>query len=301
MSTVSKAPGLAGLYVRAVLPRRRSRGPVPARTLSFRAPAPDAGQLRRYAEVCGFDPAADRLAPTYPHIVAFPLAMRLMTAGDFPFPVLGLVHLANRIDQLRRVAPAEALSYDVWIDQPRPHPKGRTFDVHATASAAGTPVWREVSTYLSRGGGGGGGGSSGEGSGEGSGGAPGGAEPPPEAPDFEAPTLDEPWPLTPATGRRYAAASGDRNPIHLHPLTARLFGFPRAIAHGMWTKAHALATLSTADLLPETFTAEVTFRAPALLPSTPRFRAARTGEGVAFELRSGEREHLRGVIAGVAD
>jgi acyl dehydratase len=35
-------------------------------------------------------------------------------------------------------------------------------------------------------------------------------------------------------GRRYGALSGDRNPIHLHALTAQLFGFKKPIAHAMY-------------------------------------------------------------------
>ena len=39
------------------------------------------------------------------------------------------------------------------------------------------------------------------------------------------------WRLSGDLGRRYAAVSGDHNPIHLYPLTAKALGFPRQIAH----------------------------------------------------------------------
>jgi hypothetical protein len=51
------------------------------------------------------------------------------------------------------------------------------------------------------------------------------------------------WRLAGNLGRRYGAVSGDRNPIHLYPVTAKAFGFPTNIAHGMWTKARSLAAL----------------------------------------------------------
>lgn len=38
------------------------------------------------------------------------------------------------------------------------------------------------------------------------------------------------WPEQP---RQYAAASGDHNPIHVHPLAARLAGLPSPIMHGL--------------------------------------------------------------------
>src|SRR4051812_25232997 len=37
------------------------------------------------------------------------------------------------------------------------------------------------------------------------------------------------------TGRSYADASGDDNPIHLDDRAARALGLPGAIAHGFWT------------------------------------------------------------------
>jgi acyl dehydratase len=79
-------------------------------------------------------------------------------------------------------------------------------------------------------------------------------------------------------GRRYAKVSGDFNPIHWHALTARPFGFKRAIVHGMWTLAACLARLGEA--LP---TAGVTVRCdflkPVVLPSEVHFRAGPLLEG----------------------
>ncbi len=276
------APGTVSLYVRALL-SRRGEGPVPARRLVLRDVAADPVRLRRYADVCGFADSS-RLPVTYPHIVAFPLAMSLMTARDFPLPLLGLVHIANRIERLRPVEAGERLTYRVWADRSRPHPKGTAFDVVAEADDGSVPVWRSVSTYLHR-----------ERAAEGS---------RPRA-DVSAggprragePVLDERWEVPGSAGRRYAAVSGDRNPIHLHPVAARLFGFPRAIAHGMWTKARALAALE--DRLPDAYRVDVSFRAPVLLPARVRLTAARSGAGWEFGLRGddGAREHLRGEVS----
>ena len=78
------------------------------------------------------------------------------------------------------------------------------------------------------------------------------------------------WRLAGDLGRRYAAVSGDRNPIHMHALAAKPLGFPRAIAHGMWTKARCLAALERR--LPDAFAVEVRFRRPILLPGRGRVR-----------------------------
>ena len=83
-------------------------------------------------------------------------------------------------------------------------------------------------------------------------------------------------------GRRYAAVSGDHNPIHLHDLAAKPFGFPRAIAHGMWTKARCLAALR----LPDAFTVDVRFSKPILLPSTVTFGSAEDDAATRFAVRA---------------
>jgi acyl dehydratase len=109
-------------------------------------------------------------------------------------------------------------------------------------------------------------------------------------PGVPLPLLDK-WQLAADIGRRYGAASGDRNPIHLHALTARLFGFPRAIAHGMWTVARCLAAHGT----PQAVRVRAEFRAPVLLPGTVLFAA----DGRRFELRGpGEagRVHVSGRV-----
>ncbi|MFP8902920.1 MaoC family dehydratase [Streptomyces atacamensis] len=296
------APGTAGLYLRAVLPKSGGgRGvPVPARRLVLRDVAADPGRLRRYAGICGFADTS-RLPVTYPHLVAFPLAMSLMTRRDFPLPLLGLVHIANRIDRHRPVEAGERLTYRVWAGDLRPHPKGTAFDVTAEADDGARTVWRSVSTYLRRGRGAAG---AGPRTGARLGGTASGGALPDGAGDLGGPVLEERWEVPGSAGRAYAAVSGDRNPIHLHPLTARLFGFPRAIAHGMWTKARCLAALE--ERLPDACRVEVSFRAPVPLPSAVRFRAtgpaASSGTGVLWDFRlrgdgDAGREHLRGEVS----
>ena len=58
--------------------------------------------------------------------------------------------------------------------------------------------------------------------------------------------------------------SGDHNPIHLYPITAKALGFPRQIAHGMWTMARCVAALE--NRLPDAVRVDVAFKKPVLLP-----------------------------------
>jgi acyl dehydratase len=82
----------------------------------------------------------------------------------------------------------------------------------------------------------------------------------------------------------------------MHSLTARPLGFPRAIAHGMWTKARCLAELE--PRLPESFAVEVAFRRPILLPGTVEFGSREQGEAIEFAVRDAEKgtPHLEGSV-----
>jgi acyl dehydratase len=224
----------------------------------------DRGELDRYSEVCGFT-STRTLPPTFPHIMAFPLQMALMTDGGFPFGPVGLVHIENSITQHRWLRPSDRLALEVSAGPLAPHPKGRVFTIYSAARVKDELVWEEQSTMLRRGGG--------DNSSRG-------------ASDPAPPEGTVVWSVPGDTGRRYASASGDRNPIHLHALTAKAFGFPRAIAHGMWAKARCLAALE--HDLPDSFTAVVRFRKPILLPAKVAFGVMQTAEGTRFSLRDAE-------------
>ena len=269
------SPALGRLYARALATARGRRGEaLPETDYELEDVRVDAGRLAAYDEVCGFR-LSDALPATYPHVLAFPVAVALMADPAFPFALPGLVHVANRITQRRAVRMEERLGFRVSTGDLRPHRAGQQFDVVAEATADGEPVWTGVSTYLQRGGGSGAGGKRDD------------EKPAP-------PPASAVWRVGGDTGRRYAGVSGDTNPIHLHPLTARLFGFPRAIAHGMWVKARCLAALE--GRLPEGLEVAVEFKAPLLLPSTVAFSAVGTRGRWDFsvrERRSGK-PHLEG-------
>jgi acyl dehydratase len=269
--------GIAALPGTSLLPFVAGRGKeVPELELVLPELEIDAANLAAYCRVCGFR-LRDELPPTYPHVLAFPLHMALLTDGSFPFPAVGLVHIENEITQQRPIRLTERLSLRVSATSLEPHPKGRQFRLITEVRAGEELVWRGVSTNLRRGGG------------DGSGGRK------EENEDQELPAVAE-WRLPGDLGRRYAAVSGDRNPIHLRDLTAKAFGFPRAIAHGMWTKARCLAALE--GRLPDAYTAAVRFRKPILLPARVAFGEVEQGGGVRFGVRDAERgtPHLDGTL-----
>jgi acyl dehydratase len=263
---------------------------IPSLTLALTDVAVDRDRLASYDRVCGFS-LRDTLPATYPHMLAFPLHLALMTDGSFPFGAIGLVHIANSITQHRPIGVDERLSLRVWATQLEPHPRGRQFAIRTSASAGDQVVWEAVSTNLKRGGGG----SEGE-----DGDAARRSPRPKSAEPGDLPTTAT-WKLPGDLGRRYGAVSGDLNPIHVHPLTARLFGFPTAIAHGMWTKARCLAALESR--LPDAFGVDVSFKKPILLPATVKFGSEQDGDGgIRFGVRDARKDtpHLAGAVGRLA-
>lgn len=223
-------------------------------------------RLAAYREVV--HEVADGPVPAgYVHVMAFPVAMTLLSRDDFPLPLAGLVHVANAVTVHRAIDPTETLTIDAWATDLRPHRRGTQVDVVVEASDGdGATVWEGTSTYLARGvrlldagttgdptdteetrAPGAGTGTDGRGDGE---------------PSFPLPTAR--WELGADVGRRYARVSGDVNPIHLSPLTAKMFGFPRTIAHGMYTASRALAAVGREH--GDAFTWTVGLARPVLLP-----------------------------------
>jgi acyl dehydratase len=262
---------------------------VPELTLRLTEVEVDGARVADYDRVCGFA-LRDVLPPTYPHMLAFPLHLSLMTDPSFPFRAIGLVHIANRITQHRPIRGSERLQIDVSATPVEDHPRGKQFSLLTEVHVGDELVWEEVSTNLKRGGGGGGGGGGREGeSASGSSGkAP--ATTLTSAEDLPATAT---WTLPGDLGRRYGSVSGDYNPIHVHPLSARLFGFPSAIAHGMWTKARCLAALE--PRLPDAFTVDVAFKKPILLPGKVEFCETSGSESEpGFAIQFGVRDPRKG-------
>ncbi|GAB3082622.1 MaoC/PaaZ C-terminal domain-containing protein [Pedococcus soli] len=271
---VASTPALGPLFARAALTQRGRGGALPAHGLHLAAVQVDRAHLLDYQHLCRFA-GGDVLPHTYPHVLGFPLQVALMAGRDFPLPLPGLVHLENRITVHRRLTADDRLDVTVHAADLRPHAKGQLVDLVTEVDVDGERVWEGRSTYLRRG------------RGDANAVAPQSSPPMPQGPPAGVLRLPE------GLGRAYAAVSGDVNPIHLHALSAKAMGFPRAIAHGMWTAARTLATLGPEASGPST--SEVWFRKPVLLPSTVELVVDDSGPRTVVGLRSGResvREHL---------
>ncbi|MDQ3415743.1 MAG: hypothetical protein M3474_01275 [Actinomycetota bacterium] len=271
--TYTAAPSTTRLYGRAVggsLPRLRGSGrpadglpDLQVRRLGVRT---DLDQLATYVRITD-GLLADRLPALFPHLAAFGPQLALLTDRRFGFAAMGLVHVQHRLTQHRPLLVGE--TYDLAVSPAglRTHRRGQLIDIQTDATVHGETVWQETMTLLARG--------------------IAGGEVVDSSPldGVDAPAGTMRWSVPAHTGRAYAAVSGDRNPIHLSRLTARTFGFPRAIAHGMWTAARALSVVGAR--LPAAFHCEMAFRHPVLLPAQVLFGQDSSAQG----------DHLLGVVS----
>ena len=288
--TLESSPSILPLYARAALPMIPGASLLPfvpggggeipdGLDLELAGVTAEAEDVAAYAKVCGFA-LRDTLPPTYPHMLAFPLHMAVMSNGSFPFGAVGLVHVENSIAQKRPIGIEEEMTIRVRPTKLQPHPKGKTFSLETEVLVDGKVVWESTSTMLRRG--------------------KSNGDAPKQEKGFDSLPADAPasaeWRLPGDLGRRYAGVSGDRNPIHMHSLTAKPLGFPGAIAHGMWTKARALAQLESK--LPQSFEVEVRFRKPVLLPARVEFASQEQGEEILFAVRDARKgtPHLDGRV-----
>jgi hypothetical protein len=288
--TLDSSPSILPLYARAALPMIPGASLLPfvpggggeipeGLDLELAGVRAEAADVAAYAKVCGFA-LRDTLPPTYPHMLAFPLHMAVMSDGSFPFGAVGLVHVENSIAQKRPIGIEEEMTIRVRPTKLQAHPKGRTFSLETEVLVGGKVVWESTSTMLRRG--------------KSNGDAPKGDKSF-DSLDPDAPASAE-WKLPGDLGRRYGGVSGDRNPIHMHSLTAKPLGFPGAIAHGMWTKARALAQLESE--LPDSFEVNVRFRKPILLSARVVFAERDAGEEILFAVRDAKKgtPHLDGHV-----
>jgi len=280
---VTGTPSMAATFFRALGTGAKRPGLVsalPKIELALPNVVLDAQHIARYASLCGFS-ASQGVPLIYPQMLTFPLVTAYICSDECPWPAMGTVHLANSIEQYKSLRAGDAVRVEMGTGHLFAHEKGQGFTLDLRILRDGELVWSATQSLLRV-----------------------GVKPASGTPyrsqiasdaalscqtEFTAPA---------DIGRRYGAVSGDRNPIHMAALTAKLFGFQRAIAHGMWTKARALSYLLPAEPL-ERASTSVEFKTPLLLPGRAALWTERSSNGALFEVRDrkGQRPHLRGQLS----
>jgi len=225
-------------------------------------------QRQRTAEYRSLVGSSAEVPLALPQIPVMALHIDLLSQWSFPIKALGMVHLGTVIEVLDELPPDGPWDVRAWVAGGRHVRSGFEFDMHGEVSAQGRVCWRSRAITLSR-------------SKTAAGAEPSTVPTPDASGAWESQT---PVRVEEGTGRAFGRVTGDVNPIHMHALPARLFGFRRAIAHGWWTTGRAAALLGVDESMPGR-QLSIAFRRPVDLPSTPVLcsRAAADG-GVEFAL-----------------
>ncbi|HRX88801.1 MAG TPA: MaoC/PaaZ C-terminal domain-containing protein [Steroidobacteraceae bacterium] len=288
-----RAPSVWALYPRLAVSRKPAVVPDGVQVPHIEAVLPrvaiSRAHLDAYSEVCSIRDTATHLPIAYPHMLAAPLHLAILGAEAFPVRALGLIHLRNRIAQRRAIEVDAVGGARVWVAGHREVAKGQEFDFHTEFRIGDDVVWDETSVYLAR-----------------------RSRTPADeslrravpdkssaklAVDPEGPSKSSSFRVYASIGRRYARVSGDYNPIHLGKLSAKLFGFRRAIAHGMWSLARCAAELER-DLLASPCELSVEFKTPIFLPAWVLLQHWQRAEGYGLSLRDAHanKAHLAGTL-----
>jgi acyl dehydratase len=280
---ITETPSLAATFFRALGTGSKRPGLVktlPKVALALPRVVLDAQHIARYGQLCGF--SADHGVPLiYPQLLSFPLVTAYISSPECPWPAMGTVHLANSITQLKQLRAGDEVRVELDTGDLFAHEKGQVFTLQLRILRGDELVWSATQSLLRV-----------------------GVKNVSGSPYVSQMAADIPlscqaeFSAGADLGRRYGAVSGDRNPIHMTALTARLFGFKRAIAHGMWTSARTLSYLLPPKVLDQASMA-VEFKTPLLLPGRATLWSTRSSVGALFEVRDskGQRPHLRGQLS----
>ena len=231
--------------------------------------------LAAYKKVCEFG-VEGNVPATYLHMLAFPLVLKILIQQDFPLRAMGQVHLRNEISVLAAFDIKQPINMTAGVGGSVLTSRGLEWNIDLVATVDNQTVWTSKSTFLHR------------------------CKTAVAKGRIKAVTgKGEPhnWSVPADIGRRYARVSGDYNPIHLADMTAKLFGFKGAIAHGMWSKARCLAALEQ-QLPEEGYSVAVNFNRPLFLPSQALFFTHELKGKQQFSLCNprGDQSHLDGLI-----
>ena len=265
---------MLGLYLQAAMKKARPFSAADVEGLQ-RAPVlwenllPDTRRYKKYCKLAGWQ-QDDSMHPLYWQVRSLPLQLKLISSPQSPFAMLGLVHISNRVTDYTQCRPDIPCELIVRFGQVFQHRRGYAFEVVVTASQRGKPVYAAVGTYLAR-------------TGHSATGLPAWEERDMTLPD----DISELTPIQASGGliRRYARVSGDYNPIHLSQVTAKLFGFKRAIAHGMWTAARVISDLQASHQL-NGQEIDIQFKRPLFLPGKAKAVVGQTSENTCFSVLS---------------
>jgi len=251
----------------------------------------DPQHVNQFAEVCDFTKNSLYIPLPYPHILAAPLHYAILNHKSFPLKLLGLVHVKNSITQYRQIELQEIMDIDCYIEGFDNTPKGQVFHMQTRISIDDELVWEETCSFLAR-----------------KKSKSKKTKTNTKTKNKTTLTQDEmsdtqitSWEVPGNMGRRFAKVSGDVNPIHLTNISAKLFGFKKAIVHGVWSMSRTMAELEAKldeKTLHNAIRLDVEFKLPVFLPTWVSLQTNQNTNGLSFLMKdsAGVKPHMAGSL-----
>ncbi len=209
--------------------------------------------VSEYRKVCFFSEYNPCILPiTYLQTIFTSLLGKFITSSFFPVSPLGLIHIFQSCAQSRAVKTDERLDLVCTLESIVKTDKGIETVFALKALSCGETVWHGISVFLIK------------------------KKPGSKKKQFQTRKNKsvkyfehvESFSVPSDTGRKYALVSGDYNPHHIYPLFAKMFGFRRAIAHGMWSLARVAACLDKQFIINGPAEIKASFKLPVFMPAT---------------------------------
>ncbi|MFA9290209.1 MAG: MaoC/PaaZ C-terminal domain-containing protein [Solirubrobacteraceae bacterium] len=233
----------------------------------------DQKKVDYFAKLAGFKSDSKILPSIYIHLIGFKLQMELIFHEDFPFPAMGMVNISNKAIQLRPFTLNEIKKVECYLEEPKEHSRGFVYTVVSKVYDENNIIisenYAKQLKILKK------------------------SENNSSAKkEFKAIEGNErEFSYYANSGRSFSKVSGDINPIHLFALTAKLFGFKKQIAHGMFSSSRILAQLEKETPLLNSFEFYTEYKQPIFLPSKSKFITQKKADNeIAFELVNSEKK-----------
>ncbi len=244
---------------------------------------PDHDLINKYRTVCGFKKNTPDMIPiTYLQTLFIGLLGKFITSPFFPLNPMGLIQIFQSFEQKRPVRTSEPLNLACILSGFTKKENGIETRFTLEVSTGNEIVWQGISVFFTR--------------------IKKKKTSSPKKPDETFLEKKETIPVPSGTGRLYAAVSGDYNPHHLYTILAKLFGFKKAIAHGMWSLARVTASLEKEFGFQGPLSIEASFKLPVFMPASttlgwePAVDVETSQTMIVFELRDQQKglPHLKG-------
>jgi len=187
----------------------------------------------------------DQIPLCFPEVVTLPLVSQIVISNYFPLSPLGLIHIKNIIRQYRKIPTNQELLFKTFVSESRDVEKGIEVDFTTQILNESEIIWECVAVLLSRK-------------------KYKKKDNPPPLKEYQEKQMIK---VEKDIGVKYAQVSGDYNPHHLYGWSAKILGYKKPIAHGMWTLQQAITTIYENEKMDFPYQVKADFKCPLYLPS----------------------------------